>query len=657
MSLILSQLLDAEKYMLSELAYFHLPDDLAGRDFHAQPLPLSEYVETIPRCRLSYFMKRDADGTHNRYFADRIARFRALLEKTVNLGGVGLVDYINDNYDAYGNTPFRRKTSLVALAFEDEDKNLAVVYSGCEESCASAIFLDWTDCVPAALGAITPQQKRALAFFDRQLAHQAKEIGVIGHSKGGNLATHIYVNRLDTGVRAYCINAQPYCWTILSDEQKAALKNERYEYIEHSGDIVCHAGLYQACASRIVPVNPYLGRGRVVDFHCYTSQLFDLRGNLAGQRVLRKTASTARSRLFGDTAQETAPTPEEVLQKFDEMLQDIQSIDRLSDLALEEICMAGKMSAAVMLLRGQSARGPYLYPYLARGKGAENLHSVNLSLDPGRMQEAVDQGFPVYYSAMSEESPHLLTLGNILGLQIRSAALVPIARDDMPYDGVLEILCDDEAVSAEDLSFACDMAARFAGRLSKLAPAEYPKPVSAGPLIDLQNADGSALVMNRYEYREMQADAQAREKWLRVFARGALSEGDALTFDGWRLDPADRSTLGHWSKLGVAIVGANHAPSKTARACLRKNSVLFYTPEQAAAIAGLPPEKLDTRVRDLETYDRLCFALADALMRRVPLIVFDAAGVNDENAKLFCANLRLTCYDKLATVLVLATAP
>lgn len=653
MSIILSHLLDVEKYMLSELAYLHLPEDLSHRDFSAHPMPLAQYIDVIPRTRISYYRKRDSDGTHNIYLRERERRFREIIESSASLGDVLVVDYINDNYDAYGNTPNRRKTSLVALAFEDGDHNMAVVYSGCEESCPSAIFLDWTDCLAAALGAVTPQQKSALAFFDKQLAKNPREIGVIGHSKGGNLSTHIYVNRLSSGVSAYCINAQPYCWTILSDAQKAALKDERYEYIEHDGDIVSHAGLYQACASRVVPVNPYLGRARVIDFHSYASQQFDLRGNLTGQRILRKTASAVRSRLFGDNVREKARTREEALDKFEALLTDVQSIDRLSDLALEEICMACSVSAAVMLLRGQSARGSYLYPYMAKGSGAHKLHSVNLTPDAGRMQKALEQGFPVYYSAMSEESPHLQTIGNIMGMRITSAALVPIARDDAPYDGVLEILCDGDAVSADDLSLACEMAVRFAGRLAGVAPEAYPRPVSAGPLMRLRHADGTAFDINRYEYREMPLDAQSRKPWLDLFTRGAMAGGDALTFDGWQLDSSDRATLRHWSSIGVANIGARKPARRTVRACLEKNDTVLYTPEQAVRVAGLSAEKINARVCELEIYDRLCFELADALMRRTPLVVFDRSCAPKEAASFFRANLRLVCYDKLATVLVL----
>lgn len=649
MSLILPRLLDSEKYMLSELAYFHLPKELAGRDFGEHPLGLAEYVEAIPRCRLSYYMKPEADGGHSRYFADRIKRFRGIIERSQNLEGVSLTGYINDNYDAYGNTVGRDRSGLVALAFSDSEDNLIVVYSGCEESCPSSILLDWADCVRAAVGVITRQQRAALRFFDGQVCEKTRGKGVIGHSKGGNLATHIYVNHMGEGIRAYCINAQPYCWPKLSGKQKAALKGEAYELIMHAGDIVSYAG-YQSCISRIVPVNPYLGRARVIDFHCYVSQLFDEQGNLAGDRILRKTGSRLKSRLFNDYAQERAPSPEETLRRFEELLDSIPSLARLIHLALEEILLIGNMSSVVLLLRGRSARGDYLYPYIAKGKGARNLHSVNLSLDQGRMASAIEQGLPIYYPTLREESAHLLLLGNILEIKVRSAGIIPIAREGEPYAGVLEILCDDEKVDTNDLTTAFDMAALLSKRVSSLALTALFEPPET-PLCDIRLECGDSLLLNRYEYREI---GKSERNWLGILVFGALKEGDEMQFDGWRFDASDRSTLKNLRRRGVAYISAKEwrAGGRRARALLPECDGIFYTPESAAEIAGLAPEKLDARLSELDQYERLCLRLAIALIKRSPLIIFDERDCPEESARLFRANLHLVCYDKLATVLV-----
>lgn len=653
MSLVLEHLLDEEKYMLSGLAYFHLPPDVMKRDFRALPLSLEDYVEMLPRCRRSYIIRKDSPEKTIAFTRQRQQYYRAILKRSNNLAGVRLMGYENDNYGAFGSTSQRVKTSLVALAFEDADSNLIVVFSGCEGRGLSAVLIDWTDCSLAGVGFTTRQQKRALRFYEGQLHQGTRQVGIIGHSKGGNLATHIYLNRLSHPPRVYCINAQPYCWLWLNDSQKAALKDERYEFIAHTGDVVVHAG-YQSCVSRIVPVNPYLSKTRVVDFHCYDSQRFDEYGNLTGERILRKTASDMRRRIFADHIFEKAPAPEETLRRFESLLMQIPSLERLVGIALEEICLASNISTVILSLFAHGNSRRHLYPYIAKGRGAWRMRGVALLPDPGRMADAISAGLPVLYPTIREESAHLTQLGNILQMNIRSAGLFPIPNGDDACDGMLEVLCDDSAsLSQEDLSLAFDMAFLLAQRISALEANQYPRPAPA-PLLELSLKGFEPLLIDMYQYREFTCDSPSQKAaLLAAFQRGAFSDNDQLTFDNWRFQPDDRSMLRNWRKQGVTVLkraqGKSSARAFLTKACRRP----LYSPEEASRLACFPLSLMDTPVSSLGEQDAITLSLAAALTKGIPLLVFDTQGFTKKDGLLFGASLRLLCEDKLATVLAL----
>lgn len=145
-----------------------------------------------------------------------------------NLDDVIITGYRNDNYGCYGNSDDKIKSSFVGLAMEDCENNGAVVFSGCEQMDLSSIVLDWGGCLIASLGVVTAHHHKAIDFFDYYMTGILGERNLFGHSKGGNLATYVYINRLDENTNAYCVNAQPYCWYTMSDNQKAALKTDRF---------------------------------------------------------------------------------------------------------------------------------------------------------------------------------------------------------------------------------------------------------------------------------------------------------------------------------------------------------------------------------------------------------------------------------------------
>ena len=254
MSASLFRLMDREKYLLASMVYFHLPPEIARRDFEAAPLPLSEQIDLIPWCECGSANAKGPDGTDLNAMRRTHAELRHVYDTHPELHDLRLTGYVNDNAGAYSTTGTKGGSSFVAMSFRDDEGNGLVVYSGCETHRLRPMAVDYAGCFLAMLGKVTHQHRLALRFYDHAMADVTGERGIIGHSKGGNLATYVFISRLDQPTQAYCINAQPYCWWAMNARQQAALKSERYEFIAHAGDVVHHAG-YVSYVSRVVQMN------------------------------------------------------------------------------------------------------------------------------------------------------------------------------------------------------------------------------------------------------------------------------------------------------------------------------------------------------------------------------------------------------------------
>lgn len=60
---------------------------------------------------------------------------------------------------------------------------------------------------------------------------------MLGHSKGGNLATYVYVNNLEDKVGAYVLNGAPIYWYSLTKEQKKHYSRDRYMFVVYEGTL------------------------------------------------------------------------------------------------------------------------------------------------------------------------------------------------------------------------------------------------------------------------------------------------------------------------------------------------------------------------------------------------------------------------------------
>lgn len=167
-----------------------------------------------------------------------------LVENSINLQEIRLVGYQNNNPNNGNNSNSESTSGFVGYAFADENGNAAALYRGSESlTNRDHLRTDWYSNVEAGFGKEIQQQIEANAFFEKYVAQAGGEKLLLGHSKGGNLATYVYTNHFeDPSLQAYIVNGQPIHWINLTHEQRQSLMGNNYTFIVHTGDFVSALG-------------------------------------------------------------------------------------------------------------------------------------------------------------------------------------------------------------------------------------------------------------------------------------------------------------------------------------------------------------------------------------------------------------------------------
>lgn len=224
----LDNLTDEENHVLLTLSYVDLPNN--------QPLE-GKNLEQIWQ-----FAKYNLDEEDESY--QTLNTFITSPDfKNSNLHNVTLTGYENFNPNEGNNSKGKSDTGFVGYAFKDSEENGVALFRGSESlGNLGHLKTDWTSNVDAGFGIPIKQQQEANAFYHSKLGDLDGERLVLGHSKGGNLASYVFVHNLDDNLKSYVINAAPLYWWDLSNDQKEALKGDRNTFIVFQLDPVSQLG-------------------------------------------------------------------------------------------------------------------------------------------------------------------------------------------------------------------------------------------------------------------------------------------------------------------------------------------------------------------------------------------------------------------------------
>lgn len=657
MSLKMSNLLDIEKYLLLELVYYHLPAEHKYRISKETPMKLDAYIDLIDQCGYSVypgFVSKSKNGKN--FIKQRQAHFRKIYAASENLYDIMITGYLNDNFGSYGNTTHHRKTSLVAMSFEDKDGNGAVVYSGCEQMYPASLMLDWGGCLIASLGINTRHHHKAMAFYDRQMEDIPGERNLLGHSKGGNLATYIYINRLSENTRAYCVNAQPYCWFIMDEEQKEALKTDRYEYIVHADDPTRKAS-YVSYVSRTAPLSPY-ARKRFIDIHGFVEVNFDEFGNLEGTRVIRETNDTFKSYLFKDYTAERRMTHEECMVHFQEKLDEVTSLPRLFSTTLDEILLATEAQGAIIWLKDQDDLGEFIFPLLIKSPGAKDLYQLKLRKEQGIAAQCVFDGLPLFIR--DSKHYHLPSAGmdRAIGVTITSEIAVPLGIDENEIFGALELINKQSGVfTLDDFSLVNDMTLAMLEVFR--ASGETLDNYRDFSLVQLRQSGHQQFAVEKNTYQQMVFQSVGEKNgFLRKISGYDLEPNERLIFNRKTFKAGMDEALKRLRKQEYAIIFENPGLRRSStRVKTHLFSLLLEMKERQislrciARMMGLE-DKLKTAIKDLSDAEYLRLEYGMARLKTPMLVVVDLPpdGFKEHAVTALQNRLKKDCEKKILTV-------
>lgn len=226
--------------------------------------------------------------------------------KSSALSDVHLKQYQNFNPNDGNNSNGKSASGFVGYAWSDSHDNASAVFRGSEDMKDQAHFdTDWKSNFEAGVGFEIQQQREANDFYQQFVKGVNGEILLIGHSKGGNLATYVYVNNLKDKVGAYVLNGAPIYWYSLTEEQQEALLGDRYTFVVYEGDVVSQAG-YARYVDKIVKIDKdpfeYIGEMKDPFYpHYETSVEFNDQGDFKyykeGSTWVRDTSSSIMLKL------------------------------------------------------------------------------------------------------------------------------------------------------------------------------------------------------------------------------------------------------------------------------------------------------------------------------------------------------------------------
>lgn len=190
------------------------------------------------------------------------------------LGNIKITDSISTQ--GFSSSGFQ------ALAFEDEVGNTGISYRGSDFDLAKGGARDWIEAdMYEYFSGDSQQIKEAQEFFEKNKNKDGKNY-VYGHSLGGNLTSHVYLEHYDEISEAFTINGNPINQKLLDTQEKVDAFNDPKKY---SCNVICGdmVGHLKSCKSYENNVNYIRNnetkKNTIIGSHLVQSSTFDENGN------------------------------------------------------------------------------------------------------------------------------------------------------------------------------------------------------------------------------------------------------------------------------------------------------------------------------------------------------------------------------------------
>ena len=240
-NITLDKLSDKQKIWLSQLSYVEISS--AGREkIASEGIKVSELIE--------YLAGPDKPFNGNASMGDEV--FKELGSRLLGTDGYPtqkevVEELINNNLGELIVTDISKEqlflsSGFQALAFIDNAGNRGISYRGSDFDFNKGGVRDWleSDMLEYFTNDST-QRKEALEFFEKNKDLSGNNY-IYGHSLGGNLTSHVYLENYEEIANAFTINGNPINQKLLDTPEKIAAFNDpdKYDCNVICGDIVGH---------------------------------------------------------------------------------------------------------------------------------------------------------------------------------------------------------------------------------------------------------------------------------------------------------------------------------------------------------------------------------------------------------------------------------
>lgn len=207
-----------------------------------------------------------------------------------------------------------KETGFQAMALEDSQGNVYFSFRGSDVDVTKGMQHDWSEANVKEffLGSDGKQQQQAVEFFDKNKSETGQNM-VYGHSLGGNLTSHVFLQRESEISEAFCYNANPVSKREIDTQAKQdAVQSERFTFAVTEGDVVSSFKDTELYANRTTYIQSCVDNGTVLHSHLATAASFNQDGSF------KETTQTAHEE-FRDNSKAVSAVLG-VTHKIDEML-------------------------------------------------------------------------------------------------------------------------------------------------------------------------------------------------------------------------------------------------------------------------------------------------------------------------------------------------
>ena len=277
----LKDLNDIQKVWLSDLAYVDITEEGYKKMFKEgiTIFELREYAKnpSLPVCGDLLIGTKNFNFIVGKVLKNDSFPSKLDIVNTLIENGLGSIKIVHGS-----DYPTIYRSGFQALTFEDSFGNVGISFKGSDIVASSSTVREWLQSnILEYFVDDSPQAREAVKYF---LEHKTddKDNYIYGHSLGGNLVSHVYLNCYKDIKQAFSINGTPINQKLINTEEKIKAFNDKEKF---SFNIVCGdvIGQLKSCEVYKKNVNYIKNNNKMIQSflsaHMIQASAFDENGN------------------------------------------------------------------------------------------------------------------------------------------------------------------------------------------------------------------------------------------------------------------------------------------------------------------------------------------------------------------------------------------